>query len=100
MTVWDSVNVVVIFVCRLGFLNMFTVCMLHCVCVYVVDNSGTFDEFFDQTKKCFSAVCVDLRFILIEADFNEARGRGELLSSSNFVSSLLSDQPLAVTEHS
>lgn len=79
---------------------MFTVCMLHCVCVYVVDNSGTFDEFFDQTKKCFSAVCVDLRFILIEADFNEARGRGELLSSSNFVSSLLSDQPLAVTEHS
>lgn len=44
--------------------------------------------------------CVKLRFILIETDFNEGRGRGELLSPSNFVSSLLSVQQLAATEHS
>lgn len=42
----------------------------------------------------------DLLFILIEADFNEGRGRRELLSSSNLASSLLSDQLLAVTKHS
>lgn len=51
-----------------------------------------------RQKKFFGSV--DLRLTAIEADFNERGGRGEPLSSSNFVSSPLSDQPLAVTEHS
>lgn len=69
--------------------------------MYVLGYSREFFEFFDQTEKFLNLICsADLRFILIEADFNEGRGRGELLSSSNCVSSLLSDQPLAVTKHS
>ncbi len=52
-----------------------------------------------RQKMFFSSV--DLRFIFaLDSDSDEGRGRGGLLPSSNFVSSLLSDQPLAVSEHS
>lgn len=97
MTVWDSANVVVI-------LFRIPERVYSATARYAPrQTAGTFCEFFDGTEKKgfdFFFHCVGLRLILIGVDFNEGGGRGEPLSRSNFVSSLLSDQPLAVAEHS
>lgn len=52
------------------------------------------------TKQKMFFCSVDPRIILIKADFNEGGGRRELLSTNNFVSFWLCDQPLAETKHS
>ncbi len=107
MIVWDCANVLAILFAVLVFLSVFTV--PQCVCsqrftgsvfttvyLYVLGDGGMFVNSLIRQKTFFSSA--DLRFVFVsDSDCDEGRGRGELLPSSNFASSLLSDQPLAVS---